>query len=210
MNAETADENNPTEQSQAELAEVTKPEGVPIGDDGLQNKSCSPLDLDQNPVNGSEKHSNTIDNTLHSHQVLEKGSENEAAAAGEQMEKEDSKTNIVDEKLASSGGQNNIHSSVMEKTLENITMETLVCDTNPCISTEGVKKVSPHQLDVKSSENKSANSIAEDQNLIKRTLPESETKQTFKNKVEKEAMQQRSDSYTKVESMIKLNLYLIM
>ncbi|XP_060108019.1 E3 ubiquitin-protein ligase RNF213-like [Heteronotia binoei] len=185
LNTETADENNPAEQSQAE---VTKPERGPTEDDGHQNKSCSPLDLDQNPVNEAQNHSDKNDIMLHADQVLEKGSKNGAVAAGEKMEKEDSKMNVVVEQLGSSRGQNNKHSSAMEKTLEN---------TNPGICTGSAKTISDLHLNVGSSENTGANSIAEDQNLTKMNLPESETKETCEKGIEKGAKEQRRDSDTK-------------
>lgn len=199
MNTETANENNPGEQSQDQLAKVTKPQSVSTEDDGEQNKSCSPLDLDENPVNRTENHCDTIDIMLHSDQVLEKGSKNEAAAAEELLE--DSKINVVDQQLASDGRQNNIHFSRMEKALENTAMETSVCNNNPCISIENVKKIPDLQSNVKTSENTGANS-SEEQNL-----PESKTKQICGKKVEKEAKQQKSYSDITVGSIIGLNLF---
>ncbi|XP_077184308.1 E3 ubiquitin-protein ligase RNF213 isoform X2 [Paroedura picta] len=182
LNTEIAGESNPAEQSQAELAKETKPERGSTEDDGHQNESCS-------SGNGAEKNSDTIPIMCHSDQVLEKGGENGAAAVEEK--KEDSKTNVIaDEQLASSRRQNNIPSSVMEKTLENRTTETFMCDTNPSISTGDTKNTPELHLNVNSSENAGVNSSVEEQKL---SLPESETKETCEKKVEKEAKQQKCD-----------------
>ncbi|XP_044312386.1 E3 ubiquitin-protein ligase RNF213 isoform X2 [Varanus komodoensis] len=197
----TTDSKIPPKESPNPAAKLTKPEST--GDRGNQVKT-SDLDTDQNLELLAKTHGGSTDVKARSEQDIKDGAAGQhfsTTAIVGKMEVESSKNDdTIGEQTSVSEEPNKVNCISSDQSLENtLNVQNLVGIVAPSVPEGCDDNISVDlHCNVESSENKGATLSAENQNQgMKRTMPESETSLTHKTSTEEVSKQQRNASVPK-------------